>query len=284
MKMLNMNKLKNTLKPVVPFVKKAAPAVLKVAGIGLIGFGVYDAINQGPIVKEALEKAEEDKGEELDLKEKVVATAPVLWRPVLCTVGGIGCLCGGYHIDLKKAIKENLELAATASNAKKAYELVREQYNDYVYGTQDVLADEPEKLRNIQDRADSRVIGRVTNRREEAERHVIGDGEIRCIEPVSRQTFYANKTMLREAMNVINEERLNGMDVNVKYDLFLEQFGLEKTDATDLWIFPNQVGNIEVDIVYAEMVHGIPTAVVEFSQEPVIDWRYCEKKSQSQWR
>jgi hypothetical protein len=122
------------------------------------------------------------------------------------------------------------------------------------------------------------------DRTEEAERHVIGDGEIRCIEPVSRQIFYANKTMLREAMNVINEERLNGMDVNVPYNLFLEQLGMETNDATELWIFPNQVGNIEATIMYAEMVHGIPTAVVEFSQEPEIDWKLCEKKSQGRYR
>lgn len=284
MKMLNMNKLKNTLKPVVPFVKKVAPTVLKIAGIGFVGFGVYDAIQQGPIAREAIEKAEEEKGEELNIKEKVVTTAPVLWRPVASTIVGLGCLCGGYHIDLKKAVKENLELAATASNAKKAYELVKEQYNDYMSGTQDVLAGEPEKLRQIQDRADSRVIGRVTNRTGDPDSHVIGDGEIRCIEPVSRQIFYANKTMLREAMNVINEERLNGMDIYVPYDLFLEQFHLEKTDATELWVFPNQVGNIEATIMYAEMVHGIPTAVVEFSQAPEIDWKLCEKKSQQQWR
>lgn len=284
MKMLNMNKIKNVLKPAVPFVKKAVPTVLKIAGIGFVGFGVYDAIQQGPIAKEAIEKAEEEKGEELNIKEKVVATAPVLWRPVASTVLGVGCLCGGYHIDLKKAVKENLELAATASNAKKAYELVKEQYNDYMYGTQDVLKEDPEKLRQIQDRANSRVIGRVTERTDEAERHVIGDGEIRCIEPVSRQVFYANKTMLREAMNVINEERLNGLDVNVEYNVFLRHFGLETNDATDLWVFPNQVGNIEAEINYAEMVHGIPTAVIEFSQSPEVDWRYCEKKSQSQYR
>lgn len=284
MKMLNMNKIKNVFKPVVPFAKKAAPTVLKITGIGLVGFGVYDAIQQGPIAKEALEKAEEEKGEELNLKDKVVATAPVLWRPVLCAAGGVGLLCGGYHIDLKKAIKENLELAATASNAKKAYELVKEQYNDYMYGTQDVLKDDPEKLRQIQDRVDSRVIGRVTDRTGDPERHVIGDGEIRCIEPVSRQIFYANETMLREAMNIINEERLNGMDVNVPYNMFLEHFDMETNDATELWIFPNQVGNIEATIMYAEMVHGIPTAVVEFSQAPEIDWKLCEKKSQGRYR
>ena len=142
-------------------------------------------------------------------------------------------ICGGYHIDIRKLVKTNVGLMATVSDTKKAYELLNDQYNDYMNANRELIGAEQELA--------VRKKAAVTNANRYPAKPIMGSesGDMfLCMEPISKQRFYANDLMLREAMAVINEERTNGLDTNVAYDLFLRQFHLQRLTRYEIILYP----------------------------------------------
>ena len=118
-----------------PFVERNLPTILtSVAAVGVVATAVASA-KAAPKATKVLEKAEEQKGEQLTKIEKVKVAAPVYIPAALIGIATIACIFGSDVINKRRQ-------AALIS----AYTVLDQSYKVYREKVKDILGEETDKL------------------------------------------------------------------------------------------------------------------------------------------
>lgn len=142
------------------FLKRHSPTILTTIGaIGVVATAVI-AVKDTPKALRILDEAEQEKGEELTVKEKIVTAGPVYIPAIAVGISTIACIFGANTLNKRNQ-------AALMS----AYALLDQSYKDYkrkvsdIYGEdadkkiiEEVAKEELEPRDNMDDTDDSNVV------------------------------------------------------------------------------------------------------------------------------
>ena len=114
--------------------KKAMPTILTIMSTAGVVWTVIEASNAGAKAKELLNKAKEEKGEDLTLKEKVKVAAPVYAKTAVAAGTTIASVVGSNVLNKK----QQAEILS-------AYTVVKKQFTDYKKNVEKVVDEETKK-------------------------------------------------------------------------------------------------------------------------------------------
>lgn len=142
------------------FLKRHSSTILTVIGAIGVGATAVIAVKDTPKALRILDKAEQEKGEELTVKEKIITAGPIYIPAIAVGVSTIACIFGANALNKRKQ-------AALMS----AYALLDQSYKDYkrkvidIYGEdadkriiEEVAKEELEPRDNTDDTDDSNVV------------------------------------------------------------------------------------------------------------------------------
>lgn len=142
------------------FLKRHSSTILTVMGAIGVGATAVIAVKDTPKALRILEEAEQEKGEELTVKEKIITAGPVYIPAIAVGVSTIACIFGANALNKRNQ-------AALMS----AYALLDQSYKDYkrkvsdIYGEgadkriiEEVAKEELEPRDNTDDTDDSNVV------------------------------------------------------------------------------------------------------------------------------
>lgn len=215
-----IRKLLDAGKSLVKIGKENAPVVLQIVSTTGTVMAVIFAVRAGPKAVEAIAIAENEKGEELTIPEKVGAT----WKIFVPTTLATGVAIGGGWASLHSSAKQNATLAGALASADLALA-------EYQSKTREIVGEKKE--REIQDEV----------RREKAkpliedgsEPFPTGDGEDIFIDAFTGTKFRSSVNAIDRACIRIQEELLTENEVCLN-DLRYEM-GLGPVDIGDNAVF-----------------------------------------------
>lgn len=114
--------------------KKAMPTILTIMSTAGVVWTVIEASNAGAKAKELLDKAKEEKGEDLTLKEKVKVAAPVYAKTAVAAGATIASVVGSNVLNKQQQ-----------AEIMSAYTLVNKQFKDYKKKVEKVVDEETKK-------------------------------------------------------------------------------------------------------------------------------------------
>lgn len=142
------------------FLKRHSSTILTVMGAIGVGATAVIAVKDTPKALRILDEAEQEKGEELTVKEKIITAGPVYIPAIAVGVSTIACIFGANALNKRNQ-------AALMS----AYALLDQSYKDYkrkvsdIYGKdadkkiiEEVVKEELEPRDSIDDTDDSNVV------------------------------------------------------------------------------------------------------------------------------
>lgn len=121
----NVQFLKVGIRHGIRFVSKNLPTIMTAFGIGGFALTTYEVVHGTLKAEEALKQAEEEKGEELTKKEKVIIIVKKCWKAFLAGLITIGFFCGANHISLKRQAVLSAAYAMTTNDFKEYKEKVK---------------------------------------------------------------------------------------------------------------------------------------------------------------
>ena len=247
------------LKDVKNATSKHSPAILTGLGIaGMITTTIL-AVKATPKALELLEEAKEvEKKEELTPVE-VVKTA---WKPYIPAavtgVVSIGCLIGASSVSARRF---------TALST--AYQLSTSALSEYKEKVVETIGEKKEQA--IRDKvAQKKVDDHPANDNEIV---IIGDGDVKFLEPVSMRYFYSDIERVRKVINDINYRLTVGMEEYITLTEFYDEVGLPRTEISDELGWNVGRGLFDVRFVATTDDKGRPCLMLEYSPEPRYDYR-----------
>jgi hypothetical protein len=172
------------------YISKNSATIL--TGLGIAGFvatAVY-AVEATPDAVEAIEAAEEDKGEALTKPEVVKAAYRSYIPAVAMGTVSTACIVGAHRIDAKR----NMALATL-------YTLTNENFRDYRAAVTEKLGEKKEH--EIEDIFSKH---KVEENPVDSNEVIITNGDTLCYDPWSGRYFKSSIEKIRGAVNDINEE------------------------------------------------------------------------------
>lgn len=116
------------------FLKRHSSTILTVMGAIGVGATAVIAVKDTPKALRILEEAEQEKGEELTVKEKIITAGPVYIPAIAVGVSTITCIFGANALNKRNQ-------AALMS----AYALLDQSYKDYKRKVSDIYGEDADK-------------------------------------------------------------------------------------------------------------------------------------------
>lgn len=116
------------------FLKRHSSTILTVMGAIGVGATVVIAVKDTPKALRILDEAEQEKGEELTVKEKIITAGPVYIPAIAVGVSTIACIFGANALNKRNQ-------AALIS----AYALLDQSYKDYKRKVSDIYGEDADK-------------------------------------------------------------------------------------------------------------------------------------------
>lgn len=233
-------------------VSKHSPEILMGIGLGgmfttavLVGTATPKAMKQ-------IEEATDEKGEDLTPVEIVKAA----WKPyvpaAITFALSTGCIIGGNRVSAKRNA-----LIATA------YQISTTALNEYQDKVVDIVGEE--KAKEIRDK----VAEDKTKKAEFEPTRVIvaGSGDVLIWEPLSNRYFRSTVNRVEKAMNEMNGRMIDGMEMYVSHNTFLNELKLPN------WIMGDDIGwsvNKRIDLMFEPKISddGEPCLAIAYLQPP----------------
>lgn len=235
---------------------KNSPAILTGIGItGMIATTVI-AVKATPKALMLIDKAENEKCEELTVLE----TVKVAWKPYIpAVVSGtvsVACIIGANSVNAKR----NAALAT-------AYKLSEEALSIYKDKVIETIGEKKEKT--IREKVAQEKIDR--DNIETKSVIVAGSGTTLCYDSISSRYFNSDMESIRRAVNNVNE-RLISQDYVALNELYSE-LGLEHVSiGWNIGWNISSDGLIEIDYSSAIAKDGRPCLVLNYEVEPKYDF------------
>lgn len=189
------------------FLKKNASTILTCAGgAGVIATSVM-AVKATPKALSLLEKAKEEKGEDLTKVEKVKVAGPAYIPAVIMGVSTIACIFGANILNQRQQ-------AALMS----AYALLDNSYKDY--------RDKVEELYG--EGSNDEIKEEIAKDKYEENPHSVNDGKQLFYDDFSQRYFEATTEQVLRAEHELN--RMLAVEYGVYLNEFYELLGIEPTD------------------------------------------------------
>lgn len=266
-----MSKFKIITKGVEVIVRHKS-TILKVLGIAGVGLAIADATIQGPKAKEALDKAQEEKGEEpLTTLEKVKVAGPILARPVALGAAGVASLCTGYNIQVKELTKNCANLATAYNGLQAGTKVLQEDFKNYKEATKETVGEDKEK--EIKEKASKKIEEKYSGQNTQlfvTKRH---DDDILYMEPITKHIWYDSPDLPSRIEKYLNDTKsLNDLGVVPLNGIFRECSQLE-SPAARMWGWPprNRFSNSYISVwTGAEDIgNNLPAVkVLIYSEDP----------------
>ena len=215
---MNKPNLSKFAKDIQNGVSKHSPEILTGIGIASMLTTVVLAVKATPKALEKIDKAKEEKGEELSKVEVVKAA----WKPyvpaAVTGVVGVGCLIGSNSINAKR----NAALAT-------AYQITTTAFNDYKEKVVETIGEKKEKTvrdKVAQKQVDDKppVTTTVYN---------TGKGGTLVYDPQFGQYFRCNIDSIDKAVNKLNNDMVSGYTEYVSLNDFYDAIGVNRIAMGD---------------------------------------------------
>lgn len=234
--------------------RKNSPTILTVAGIAAMWVTAALLAKSAPVAKEKLEDAEEEKGEDLTVVEKVKTVAPVVW-PALA-VGAVG----SYSLICANSIHLRRTAALTS-----AYLISRDALREYRAKVVEHIGERKEqKVRD--DVAKERL-----NKNPASSDNIVitGHGDHLCYIVPFGLYFQSDINKVRQAVNTINERLVTGGELYITANDFLTELGIKPIGVGDDLGWDIENGSLEVSYSSALAADDRPCLTLDFELYPV---------------
>lgn len=256
---LNATMLKAGARQAAKFVSRNLPTILTALGVATFGVTIYETSKATVATKEELEKATEEKGEELTKKEKTIIIVKKSWKVFLAGLIAIGFFCGANHISVKR------QAALTA-----AYTMMSNDFKEYKDKVKQTLGEKKsEKIKDdiIADKAITYSANDCHN--------VKGNGSSLWVLPWTNGVFRADRMTIDRAIIALNNEMFRRFDNEVTMNDIITVLRaecaapqLEPVAAGDMYGFsPELTGTIEPDFRFGTTSDGEPIGFINFDPE-----------------
>lgn len=200
------------------FIVQKSPTILLVLGVaGCISAAVI-AIKETPKAMKLLdERKEELETEKLDPKE-IVKTTWKLYLPVVITgMLSIACIIFSHSLNERRK-------AALAT----AYTIAETSMLEFKNRVREAIGEEKEL--EIEDQVNN-VIEEKFGKEMEQKKIFSGYDDVWILEPITGQEFLSSENKVREIINDLNEEILDGFTMSVDVNEYLLALGLNPSDV-----------------------------------------------------
>ena len=259
---------KSATKAISKFFKKHGTKLLVVGAVsGTVG-AVTEAIIVTPKAIKKLEEAEEVKGEELTVVEKIKTAAPLYLPCGLLAAQSIACAIGCEVVHRKKEVVLLSALTTTKTAFDEYKKVARELVETEKEGEETKEVSLDQKIRNKmaqnhfdeEDVSDRNIYGRYS------------EGLYKCRDSLTGQYFWSNQMRIDNAAAKCNERMRSGQDCCIPHATFLEEAGGEECDLPIAFeIEENDKGRIEPMYSTCRDKEGRPCVEISYRYDPVMD-------------
>lgn len=255
---LNAQVLKAGARSTARFISRNLPTILTSLGVVAFGVTVYEVSKSSIATKEAIEEAEEEKGEDLTKKEKVVIIVKKCWKAFLAGLITIGFFCGANHISLTRQAALSAAYAMTSNDFKEYKEKVKETIGE-------------KKSEKIEDDIAADKLSIFSS---DELSNVPGTGPLWCL-AWSNTPFRANLEDIRQITNDFNDDIYMAKgkawgDGEIRLNDFIDELSRISTSKTLGKVALGEkfgwradlTGPINLDIRYAKAANGEPCGYI----------------------
>ena len=245
----------NIIKNAQKAVTKHSPEIL--TGIGIAGMITTTilAVRATPKALRLMDDAAQEKGDRLDVKEKVKSCWKCYIPAAVTGTASVACLIGANSVHLKR----NTTLAA-------AYKLSETALTEYRSKVVETIGEKKEKA--VRDKVAEEQIRK--NPVSKNDIHFTGKGEVLCYEPLSARYFKSDVEAIKRAENNLNKRILTDICGRVSLNEFYDELELPHTDLGDnmYWTLDNTI-NLDFSSWLNE--NNVPCLVVGHYNAPQYD-------------
>lgn len=231
---------------------KHSPEIL--AGIGVAGMisATVLAVKATPKALKLIEKAKEEKGEDLTVPETIKAA----WKPyipaVVTSVVSAGCIIGGTSVNLKR----NAALAT-------AYQLSSNALAEYKEKVVETIGEKKEKV--IREKIAAEKVEKNPVKSNEV--IITGKGTTLCYDSTFGKYFESDIESIRRAINDLNYRLL--CEDYVSLNDFYDELGIERIPiGEEVGWNVGRDGTVEVSFGTAMSSDGRPCITLEYHVAP----------------
>ena len=242
------------LESVKDFIKHNAGTILTVMScVGIVGTAAcaaHDAVKARDVMLEI----KMDHDDDLPKREVVKHVVPCYISTVLMAGATMACVIGHHQISAGK-------MAAYAS----AYTMATKAATEY----RDKIVEEFGKERAQQ--IDDEISDAHIRKNPPSDQELIpGVGNVLCYDQLLDRYFHSDPESIRKAVNDLNYELINGIDMWVGLNDFYDKLGLEPAQIGEElgWTIDNR---IEVSFSSRLTDNNLPCLVMRFATSPVAD-------------
>lgn len=242
----------NFIKSAQDVLTKHSPEIL--AGIGVAGMisATVLAVKATPKALKLIEKAKEEKGEDLTVPETIKAA----WKPyipaVVTSVVSAGCIIGGTSVNLKR----NAALAT-------AYQLSSNALAEYKEKVVETLGEKKEKVIR------EKVAAEKVEKNPVASKDIIvtGKGTTLCYDSTFGKYFESDIETIKRSINNLNYRLLSQEYVSLND--FYDELGIDRIDiGEEVGWNVGRDGMVEVSFGTAMASDGRPCITLEYHVAP----------------
>ena len=257
---------KSATKAISKFFKKHGTKLLVVGAVsGTVG-AVAEAIIVTPKAIKKLEEAEEEKGEDLTILEKVKTAGPLYLPCGLLAAQSIACAIGCEVVHSKKEVVLISALTTTKTAFDEYKKVARELVDTEKEGKETKEVSLDQKIRNKM--AENHVAKDDVSDRDIYGRY--SEGLYKCRDSITGQYFWSNQMRIDKAAMDCNKLMDSGKETCIPHGTFIEEAGGESCDlplAYELY----QTGRIEPTYGTCKDKEGRPCLEIFYMNDPVAD-------------
>ena len=197
---------------------KHSPEILTGIGIGGMITTTVLAVVATPKALALIEKAEQEKEEQLTPIETVKAA----WKPyvpaIVTGVGSVACLIGASSVNARR----NAALAT-------AYQLSTTALAEYKEQVLDTIGEKKEEL--VREKVSQKQLDKTPISGNEV--IFTGNGTSLCLDPLSQRYFECDIETIRQAEITLNKQMQQSICGSVSLNEFYDEIGLDRIDIGD---------------------------------------------------
>lgn len=239
------------------FMKRNGSTILTcVGGAGVVATSVM-AVKATPKALLLLEKAEEEKGEDLSKFEKVVVAGPAYIPSVLVGVSTIACIFGANVLNKRQQ-----------ASLMSAYAMLDSSYKEYKNKVKDIFGDEEEK-----------VIEGIAQDKYEEDGISKDDDSLLFYDEFSGRFFNSTMDKVKQAQYEINRDL--ALQDSATINDFYEYLDVPKIDSGDEIGWSSGMNFdyywqswIDFSNLKTQMEDGTEYYILRMYQEPMVDYLY----------
>ena len=234
-------------------ITKHSPEIL--TGIGIAGMITTTvlAVKATPKAIRLIEKAKEEKGEDLTKAETVKTCWKAYISAAATCIASTACLIGASSV----SIRRNAMLAT-------AYKLSETAFSEYKEKVVETIGDEKEKV--IREKVSEERIKKNPITKNEI---IMTDyGDTQFYETLSGRYFKSDIEQIKKVVNYLNKDMLQDMFGTISLNEFYDELELERIDLGDELGWRVDKGLIEIDFTSKIADNGKPCIVIDYINAP----------------